>query len=328
MGVGNVPADRIINGYATTDPGYFYQVRHSPFGGTLNIFANLVNFRSLGATHYEVQVSKDGGPYSPLGLSWNMYKWNTTTLKNDPAAIAPEPATTKYRIRLEADGTYHSELWYPPFLSMRWPSGENGLYTFTVRIYRKTGAVYTDISGSLPAALNSLTLLIDNTPATVKLLNICQKGVAGAPGDPCLPDKEVRPCDIVAGPPATNSYYFKLTAYDAGHHLLNYWLSALWGDNKSETLYSDSYGNHVDAEGPYRWSGVANFIVPRDAPASAGSPAAWHAKCNCAHTFYLGSWKRTIDGYNYILYGDYHKSVTINNTTVTCGAGPCGFACP
>ena len=65
MGVGNVPADRIVDGYATTDPGYFYKVRHSPFGGTLNLFGNLVNFRAIGATHYEVLVAKDGGPAHP-----------------------------------------------------------------------------------------------------------------------------------------------------------------------------------------------------------------------------------------------------------------------
>lgn len=328
MGVGHVPADKIVNGYATTDPGYFYQVKHSPFGGTPNFFGNLVNFRSapIGATHYEVLLSKDGGPYTPLNLTWNMYKWNTTTLKNDLFAVAPEPGTTKYRINVEADGTYHPELWYPPFLFMRWPSGENGLYTFRVRVYRKVGAVYNDVTALLPAGLNNLVLRVDNTPATVQLLNICQKGVAGAPGNPCAPDKEVKPCDIVGAGP--NTYYFKVTAYDANRHLLNYWLSALWGDNKSEVVYSDSYSNHVDGEGPFAWSGVANFIVPRDAPASGGSPSSWTAKCNCAHTFYLGSWKRTIDGYNYILYGDYHKSVTINNVGVTCGVGPCGFPCP
>jgi DNA-binding beta-propeller fold protein YncE len=326
MGVGHVPYSSIINGYATTDPGYFYQVKHSPFGGRLNIFGNLSNFKSLGATHYQIEVSKDGGAFVPLSLSWNMYKWNTTTLKYDLVPVAPDHGTTKYTIPLEADSNYHPEFWYPPFLFMQWPSGENGFYTFMVKIYQKSGMIWNDLTGSLPAALNSLTLRIDNTPQDVKLMNICQKGTPGGLTDPCYPDKEIKPCDIVST--GNNQYYFKITAYDANHHLLNYSLNALWGDNKSEGIYSDAYNNHVDAEGPYRWSGVSNFIVPRDVPGSAGNPATWNGKCNCAHTFYLGSWKRTINGYNYILYQDYHKSVTINNTGVTCGIGPCGFSCP
>lgn len=316
MGVGHVPATNIVDGYATTDPGYFYQVRHAPFGKTLNIFGNMVNFRALGATHYEVEVSKDGGSFQPVNRSWNAYKWNISTAKYELTPIAPDPGTTQYEIPLEADGQYHPEFWYPPFLFMRWDSGENGLYEFRINLYPAV---------ALSAADNSLILRVDNDPPQARLNAICQDGVAGTLEDPCYPDKEVKPCDIISTGP--NTYYFKITAHDGDHHLLRYWLRALWGNNKQETIYSDHYNNHVDAEGPYWWSGVFNFLVPRTASGSGGSPTSWSSKCKCAHTFRLRAWKRTINGYNHVYHDDWHKSVTLDNAAADCGRD-CGFECP
>ena len=33
----------------------------------------------------------------------------------------------------------HAQRWYPAFLMMRWPSGTNGHYTFSVEIFKQTG---------------------------------------------------------------------------------------------------------------------------------------------------------------------------------------------
>ncbi len=316
LGVGHVPSTDIVDGYATTDPLYFFKVKHSPFGGTLNIFGNLNNFKSLSATHYEVLVSKDGGAFEALDHSWRAYKWNPDPLiaKYEPVTIAPETGTTRYSIPSEYP--LHAQWWYPPFLFMRWPSGENGLYTFKVKIYDSVG---TDITWKLPAAQNSLTVRIDNTPPEVKLSNICQKGVAGLSSDPCYPDKEVQACDIVSSGP--NKYYFKVKAYDPNQHLRYYSLKALWGDNTSGRIEFHNYSGdaahpapagHVDAEGPYKWSGVINARIPSN-PAGV-----WKAACNCAHTFDLWGGKRTINGYHYILRRRYHKSITINNTGLSC----------
>lgn len=330
--VGHVPADiKHINndGYATTDPGYFYQVKHSPFGGTLNIFGNLNKFKepSLGATYYQVQVKKDGGTFTPLNLSWNAYKWNPTKGQYELVPVAPDPAApnpvTGPKYKIPDEYPLNATWWIPPFLMMRWPSGGNGLYEFTVKIFDAGG---NDITWKFPAGWrNSLKVKVDNTPPDVKILSIWQKGTPGDPDPLCRQDKEIKACDIVST--CANKYYLKITAYDPNSHLLNYGLSAWWGDNKSGSIYDDSYSNHVDPTPPHSWGGVSNFDIPRDAPGSAGSLKVWKAKCNCAHTFYLRAWKRTIDGYNYILYRDYHKSVTINNTGVTCGEA-CGFPCP
>jgi DNA-binding beta-propeller fold protein YncE len=337
--VGFVPATEINDdGYVKNDIVNFPHIKkHAPFGGTLDIFGNFNKFKELGAKYYQVQVKKDGGTFSSLNLSWNDYKWNPIKGEYEPVPVAPDPnapnpaAGTKYKIPDEYP--LNAAWWVNPFLMMRWPSGENGLYEFTVKIFDASG---NDITGNFqPNWKNSLKVQIDNTPPDVKILSIWQ--VVGTldtkPPDPADtgPDKEIKPCDIVST--GANKYYFKITAYDTNQHLLSYGLSALWGDNKSETIYADSYDNHVVPAPPHPWSGVTNFIVPRDVPGSVGNPTTWPAKCNCAHTFYLGAWKRTINGYWHILYRDYHKSITINNVTkngtpVTCGLEQCGFPCP
>lgn len=314
--VGHVPSTQIIAGYATTDQEYFFYVKHSPFGGTINISGNLIKFKAappsgFGAEYYQVEVRKDGGTFTPLNLSWNAYKFNPVKGEDELVPVAPDPAAPnplagpKYKIPDEYKDPLKATWWKPYFLMMRWPSGENGYYEFRVKLYNVAG---TPIPLPVLPAKNSLIVRIDNTPPDVKILSIWQKGT---------PDKEIKPCDIVST--GNNQYYFKITAYDPNHHLLSYGLSALWGDNKSDTIASDSYDAHDlvpenlvtgkhEGEGPW-WNGVINSKVPA---------TVWSAKCNCAHTFYLGAWKRTIDGYNYILYRDYHKSITINNTGTTC----------
>jgi hypothetical protein len=118
----------------------------------------------------------------------------------------------------------------------------------------------------------------------------------------------IAPCDIVST--GANSFDFRVTASDSEHHLLSYTLWALWGRNRSAPIAADTYApGHVDAEGPYRWSGLSNARIPTDG---------WSAECNCAHTFRLQAWKRTIDGYNHILRRDSHQSVTINNAGKVC----------
>ena len=316
MGVGHIPVSKIQDGFATClDAACILKVRHAPFGGTPDIFANLTNFRGLGATHYEVWVSKDSGPSAPLGLSWDTFKWNSTTMEYDVETIAPAEMGTRYLIPLDLDPItstmkYRPELWYHPFLFMKWPSGENGTYSFTIKIYQKTGMVWTPIA--LPAALNNLTLRIDNTPPDVSIAEIRQNGT------------KVEACDIVRTGP--NAFTFKITAYDPNGHLYNYGLSAMFGDNKSCSINSESYesfdllpeilfplpGKHV-GEGPL-WYGYTNKVVP--------TPS-WSAPCNCAYTFYLGSWKRTINGWNWIIYRDYHKSITIELPTLSkCTSAP------
>src|SRR5215831_1056280 len=79
MGFGFIPFDKVIQtagpneGLAdtTTPPGYFYQVKNTPFGGTLPIMINYPAATAIGATHYRIKV--DG----VIRLdSWTDEKWN------------------------------------------------------------------------------------------------------------------------------------------------------------------------------------------------------------------------------------------------------------
>jgi hypothetical protein len=79
MGFGFIPFDKVIQtagptqGLAdTTVPsGYFYQVKDTPFGGTLPIMINYPAAAALGATHYRILV--DGVVRLD---SWTDEKWN------------------------------------------------------------------------------------------------------------------------------------------------------------------------------------------------------------------------------------------------------------
>jgi len=82
MGFGFIPFDKVIQtpgpnqGLAdtTVPPGYFYQVKDTPFGGTLPIMINYPAATALGATHYRITV--DG----VIRLdSWTDEEWNGVT---------------------------------------------------------------------------------------------------------------------------------------------------------------------------------------------------------------------------------------------------------
>ncbi|HXK02778.1 MAG TPA: hypothetical protein VMS37_10270 [Verrucomicrobiae bacterium] len=82
MGFGFIPFDKVIQtagpnqGLAdtTVPPGYFYQVKDTPFGGTLPIMINYPAATALGATHYRIMV--DG----VIRLdSWTDEQWTGVT---------------------------------------------------------------------------------------------------------------------------------------------------------------------------------------------------------------------------------------------------------
>lgn len=281
MGIGHVPADRIFSGYADTtgDTGYFYQVKDSPFGGTLPIMFNHAGAFAAGARYYKLIV--DG--IEPL-QSWSDYCWDASTSRFVLRTIAPEGGGF-YRVR--APG----ELWYNTSLGYRLNTAglTNGQHIIGIRLYSaaSSGAEL----GSASEAGRSVTVRIDNAWPTAVIDRILHDGNA------------VGTCQIVDS--GSDEFSFLLTAYDPEGHLMSWSLSALWGDNKSAQVTSGSYVPNSTRQ----WKGVLSGTLP--------SPA-WHATVSgdatsrrCAHTFYLSVWDRVIDGYNYLHRADYHKSITI-----------------
>lgn len=295
LGVGFVPVSDIHDGYATTSTPRI-SAKDAPFGGTLDIFANLNRFKkAYSATHYRVLL--DG---NPLSNTWTSERFNTITGRFEsvgvgPAApLPPSSANTLYEIPPEYPTV--PERWYPPYLLMRWASGANGLHTFAIELYaKKTGGTFDAVPFSTDdQGANSLTVLIDNDPPQVDLLQVYQ--FTGGSLHP------IATCSIVnSGDP---KFEVGIKAYDPDGHLLNYSAWANWGHSRSGTVISTENYEPAHVVPSRLWYGVTNFVAP--------TPA-WTATCNCAHIFYVGAWKRTINGYGLISYGQAHQAITIND---------------
>lgn len=284
LGVGLIPVTKIAGGYADTsdDAGYLLVVKDCPFGGTLPIMFNHERARLLGAKYYRVLI--DGAATTaPFGD----YRWSSADNAFKYVPIVPDAAGF-YPVRSAG------ELWYNAWLGLARDTGDlsPGLHTFEVRVYN---AAHADITPS--GVIRSTQLMIDNQRPLARINTILQ-------GNTVASSVPVGACAIVNSGP--DAFFFDITASDSQQHLLSWHLYALWGDNKSASIASDRYGNHVSAS--KQWAGV-NGTVPG---------AAWHAAAandatstRCAHTFVLEVWDRVINGYGYIHAASAHKSITI-----------------
>ncbi len=293
LGIGHVPADRISRGanparagYADTTGlgGYFFQVRDAPFGGVLPVMVNFPRAWGAGARFYKLFV--DG--VEPR-QGWTDLRWSTSVDRFVTQQINPDSGGF-YRVRPP------HELWYHPFLGYRLDSRTlgDGPRTLLLRFY--SGTNLASELGGLAVAGRSVPLQIDNTRPQLSIDEILHDGsVVGA-------------CGIVDSGP--DAFTFRITARGVREHLLNWDLVALWGNNRSKGVASDSYANHASPS--RRWGGVAGAIVPE------GAAAPWQAaepgdptSTRCAHTFRLVAWNRTIDGWSRIHRETYHTSVTL-----------------
>jgi hypothetical protein len=165
----------------------------------------------------------------------------------------------------------------------------NGLHTLQVRVFNAL-----KLPVATPGIITSTQLMLDNSWPTAAIPSISHNGTP------------VGTCGIVTALP--DVFNFEIAAHDAQQHLLSWRLVALWGDNKSAAIASDSYAAH--ASPTKQWAGV-NGLVPVP-------PASWQATVagdptsrRCAHTFVLDVWDRVINGYGYIHHASAHKSITI-----------------
>lgn len=275
LGIGHVPFDRIPGGYAdtTVDPGYFFQVKDAPFGGTLSLMINHEHAYADGARYYKIFV--DGVVQK---RSWSDYRWSTSA--NRFILRQRNPIGSGYfQVRRP------HELWYNHWLGYRLPTGDlaNGLRTIEVQLFSAPNAA------SLMST-DSLQIQVDNQKPTAAIDEIIHDGVV------------VGTCAIVDS--GSSLFTFRIQAQDPEEHLLSWRLKALWGNNKSALIDSGSYSGTASK----KWAGVSG-IVPAS-PWDANVPGD-PTSIRCAHTFYLTVWDRVINGYNYIHRSHYHKSITI-----------------
>lgn len=280
LGVGHVPVDRISGGYADTsgDPGYFFQVRHAPFGGALPLMFNHERARALGATQYKVLI--DG---VETHVPWGDYRWSAALNRFDYVAVTPNAAGF-YPVRAAG------ELWYNAWLGLVRDTADlaDGDHTIEFRLFRPTLAPI-----ATPGLTSSVVLRIDNAVPTATIHTISQ---AGTP---------VGNCGIVTS--GADNFQFEITAFDPQQHLLSWSLVALWGDNQSKLVAEDSYANHVSPS--KQWGGLMVANVPAGGWASfvPGDPTSKR----CAHSFVLTVWDRVINGWGYIHQRSAHRSITI-----------------
>jgi hypothetical protein len=280
LGIGHVPASSIVAGYATTDPGYFFQVRDSPFGGSLPLMVNHDKAWTLGARYYKVLV--DGVEQHD---AFSDYKWNNATGRFELVTSAPS-ASNFFKVRSPA------ELWFNHFLGEFVDTGglTNALHTIEVRLYSSASAAAEIGHGTDPG--RRIQVRVDNRLPSATINRILHDGSA------------VSTCAIVNS--GSSNFGFDITATDPDGHMLSWRLTALWGDNASAVVASDTYDNHLG--GAPIWSGTA-AVVP--------SGPGWNANdgtfpsTHCAHTFYLDVWDRVINGFGYIHEATFHKSITI-----------------
>ena len=287
-GVGLVPFNYIDSaGYANINIGGYYYATNAPFGGSLNIFGNWNTLRfAYGAARYRVLYSKNGGPYARLKQTWTNFKFNGLIWV--PNAIGPDP-NDSYPI------PFPWELWYLPNLLISWQTAVgfgDGTYNLKLELLNSGGFVLASPPG------NSLTLFVDNTPPVPIINNafydgtpICECGIVTQ-----------GPCFVF---PNFHGFTFDVTVNDLNGALSSYSLGYTYGNNHSGGIFGDAYtAGHVNQDGPEKWNGVANNIVPTFPPFCAPAP--------CAYTFILSATSRVQNGYGLVFpYVDYKKSLTI-----------------
>ena len=280
LGIGHVPKTNIAwDGYATTDAGYFFQVKDAPFGSKVNVMLNHEKARALGAYYYRItfaNVAVDG--------TFNDYKW-----VGDKFVLTPTTAISEFfSLRRNED------LWYNPYFgatldTTKFAGGANYLI---VRLYTSRS-----LSAEVSGTVDYVRLFIDNTRPTAAISTIYQV-VGGV-------HTAIPSCGIVEG--TSDEFSFDIEANDVDQNMLSWSLSTVWGDNKYAAISSDTYNpGHVTLA--KKWSAGA-LTTP------AGN---WHATVagdassrRCARTFYLRVWDRAINGYSHIHRAVYTKSITL-----------------
>ncbi|HSP71388.1 MAG TPA: hypothetical protein VLN26_03405, partial [Gaiellaceae bacterium] len=252
----------------------------SPFGGSLPLMVNHDKAWLTGARYYKVLL--DG---VDVTTSFSDYKWSTGLNRFELVTVAPS-ASHFFKVRSPA------ELWFNHFLGafVDTTAVTNTLHTIEVRLYASASVASEIGHGTDPG--RRIQVMVDNGWPSAAINAIWHDG------------STIGACAVVTS--GSSDFGFDITANDANQHLRSWALTAMWGDNASALVASDTYANHLGTA-PH-WAGTTG-IVP-------GGPG-WNAddgtfpSTHCAHTFYLDVWDRTINGWGYLHESTYHKSITI-----------------
>lgn len=290
LGIGHVPKDNIVDGFATTDANYFFHVVDAPFGGSLPLMFNHDFARdTVHAGYYKVFTRDLSDPTAGLKEVPTVQYWDYCL---DPATLTfkltANPSTPGDYYEVHKAGELWMNQWLGAFLNSNMLA--NGKYRIVMQMFD------TNLPGNHALGDGWVDVVVDNGWPTAHIDSI-KHGT-----------NEIDAC-AVESLSTGDDWTFGLTAIDPEQHFKSWSLIAMWGDNKSDAIASEEY--NPAAHPDHLWAGLAE-------PDTVPAIGAWHAartgdptSTKCAHTFYLGVWDRVINGEDYLHYNYAMKSITI-----------------
>lgn len=276
--VGLIPTTKInSNGKATTDTGYFVDVKNAAFGGLLNIIGNRTQLQALygaGARKYKI-LYREGiaGSFTPYRSAWYNYRWSGVDyvlesfgadVNNNYPMLDPAVDYSIDDLLIQFDST----------------SMPKGIHQFQVQFFNI-------LNLPMVAPAQTLTLNIDNNVPQVIINSIKHSGA------------NVNACEIVTLTSDIDGIQFNITANDPEGNLRAYSLTAGWGNGETESIVNAEYNIAMGDT----WTGVIGANVP--------ATVVWIPERTCAHGFTLTALARTTNGYSYIGRNDVTKYLTL-----------------
>ena len=253
---------------------------------------NWESARSMGANFYQVFIEGPVGP--PVQVMQSFSDYLRSVPLNAFELVTTTPTGGGY-YPLRSAGQIWLNFWLGLLLDTT--GRPNGLNQISIKLFSAENAA-SEIGHSTDPG-RFARVMIDNTVPVVSIQQIDQQ-----PGNVAI-----NTCAIVQT--GTPTFTFQVTASAPQSHLMAWSLTAYWGDNKSISVSSDNYNNHIT---PTRlWAGITGVAVPPLGPTPwnatvSGDPTSIH----CAHSFFLDAWDRIINGWGYIHgVASYQKSITL-----------------
>ncbi|MGH1383171.1 hypothetical protein [Kordia sp.] len=276
--VGLIPTTKInsATGRATTASNYFIYARNAAFGGRLNVIGNrtkMDQLPGLGAKKYKVFHRKGtSGGFSEFVTSWYNYKWDGS----DYVLEAASPDGSNFYKMPSAGVDYSIDDLLFQFNSTKL---DTGLHQFKVKFYNNAG---TEVGATNPEQI--LTMYIDNNVPEVSINSVKYKNA------------EIGACGIVNLQNPNDTLDIDFEAYDKEGNLLDYSLSARWGEGDSKNIV---YKKYDPIATPGNWKGSHSIT------------GSFNPKVTCAHSFNVYARARTTNGYGYVGKNSTYRYVTI-----------------
>ncbi|HWZ45617.1 MAG TPA: hypothetical protein VNW97_19235 [Candidatus Saccharimonadales bacterium] len=316
LGFGWVPVDCIAEGYADTTQhpkaAQVFKVVAAPFGGYISV---MINHAQAAAINHAQAPAIEAGFYS-IEVDGKLQATPFADIRRLPPKFEPEVVWTSptanslfpVRTPLQQQSFEHEGLIGGLIDTTTLSDGPRNI---VVRLYTAD-----DPKMEVPSTKyvpNSIQILVDNTSPMASIDEILLNGTpVAACGFANIGKPILKPGQPLAGP-TNDNFQFVITAEQFGKHLAGWSLGAIWGDNKSGPVASESWPAPPQNDPLMKeWLGLEKGTVP-------SLPGHWHAfsptdpsSANCAHTFVLTVWDRVINGWGSAHSpAEYTKSITI-----------------